>query len=474
MIIMVGFALLAGTVFAGDQLDRTKRPQGKPAPEIHLPQIQKATLKNGLQVWLVENHKLPIVAANLVIQAGSDHDPVSMPGLANMTAAMIDEGTKSRTTMQIADQLEALGATLNANANADGSFISLSTLSKNLGRALDIYCDVVCNSIFPEKEFERLRKQRLTTLVQQHDQPPAIASNAFNYILYGPDHPYGNNQNGTETSLNAMTVGDLRTFYQSNYVPNNATLVVVGDAKLDEITALLEKGLADWHSSAITPFVVPQPPPPSARKVYLIDKPGAPQSEVRIGYPALARSTPDFFPVIVMNRMLGGQFTSRINLNLRERHGYTYGATSSFRFLKGVGPFIAGGGIVTEKTDSALIEFLHEIDLMRAKGMTAEELAYAKTGTIGNFALTFETPEQVAGALQNIVLYGLPEDYYSTYLQKIDAVTLGEIQRVASKYLDTSTMSVVVVGDLSKIKDRIAALNLGEIVLCNLDGKKLR
>ena len=472
--IILGLSLMTGVVWAGGQLDRTKRPEGKPAPVIHLPDIQKATLKNGLQVWLVEDHKLPLVAMNLVVQAGSDHDAPTMPGIATMTSDMIDEGTKSRTTLQIADELDALGASLGSSASLDGSFVSLRTLSKNLDKALQIYTDVIAHPVFPEKEFERLRKQRLASLVQQRDQPPAIASNAFNYILYGSDNAYGNNTGGTEKSLQGMTWKDLAQFYQSYYHPNNATLIVVGDATLPEIVPLLEKGLGDWQQAQIPSFTVPQPPGTLERKVYLIDKPGAPQSEIRIGYPALARSTPDYFPVTVMNRMLGGQFTSRINLNLRERHGYTYGASSSFRFLKGVGPFVAAGGIVTEKTDSAIVECLHEIDLMRDKGMTADELAYSKKGAIGGFALTFETPVQIAGALQNIVLYGLPDNYYNRYLQNIDAVSVADVQRVASKYLDASKMAVVVVGDLAKIKDGITALKLGDVVLCDLDGKKLQ
>jgi zinc protease len=205
-------------------------------------------------------------------------------------------------------------------------------------------------------------------------------------------------------------------------------------------------------------------------RVYLVDKPGAPQSEVRIGYPALARSTPDYFPALEMNRLLGGQFTSRINLNIREKHGYTYGARSAFNFQKGAGPFTASGGIVTEKTDSSLIEFLHEINLMKEKGMSATELEFVKKGLVGSFALGFETPAQIAGSLQSLVLYGLPEDYFNNYLQNIEAVKLDEIQRVAAKYLDASKMAVVVVGDLAKIKDGVEKLNLGKTVMSDLDG----
>ncbi len=468
--LMMTTMLSPGALARGD-IDRTKRPSPKPAPKVHLPEIQKTTIANGLQVWLVEHHELPTVAFNLVVQAGADHDPLTMPGLAAMTADVIDEGTATRNALQISDELESLGAFFSTNAGWDGSFMTLNVLSKYMAKALAIYADVLTNPVFPEKEFQRLRKQRVTALLQQRDRPPVIASNAFAAILYGPQHPYGNNMSGTEASLQAMKVDDLRRFYTTYYRPNNATLVVVGDVTMGEIKGMLEEALAGWHRGDVPAAAIPEPKPIAERTVYLIDKPGAAQSEIRVGYPALARSTPDFFPVTVMNRLLGGQFTSRINLNLREKHGYTYGARSSFSFQKGAGPFTAQAPVVTEKTDSALHECLYELELMHDKGMTSDELEFVKKGLVGNFALNFETPSQIAGALQNIVLYGLPDDYYQNYLQTIDAVSLADVNRVAKQYLDTSRMAVVVVGDLAKIKSGIAALNLGRMVECDLTGK---
>jgi zinc protease len=370
--------LLLVSAGMGQDIDRTIRPVGKPAPKITLPKIQKATLQNGLNVWLVEHHELPTVALNLVIQAGGDHDPLSMPGLASMTADMIDEATKTKDALQISEAIESIGASFGTNSSFDGSFMTLSALTKHLDKALAVFSDVLLNPIFSGKDFERIRKQRLTQLIQQRDQPVAIANNAYSHILYGSDHPYGNNPSGSEASLKTMTTDDLKKFYSMYYRPNNATLIVVGDLKMDDILAKLNTALADWKSGDVTPYTVPTPRPVDTMRVYLVDKPGAPQSEVRIGYPALARSTPDYFPALIMNRLLGGQFSSRINLNLREKHGYTYGARSAFNFQKGVGPFTASGGIVTEKTDSSLIEFLYEINLMKEKGMTASELEFVK------------------------------------------------------------------------------------------------
>jgi zinc protease len=474
--IAIGFLLvilLSASALAGETLDRTKRPPGKPAPVIQLPAIQKTKLHNGLAVWLVEQHELPTVSFNLVVQSGSDHDPLDRPGLASLTADMLDEGTKTRDALQIADALESLGATMNTNASLDGSFLALNTLTKHLDAALDVYLDVLLHPTFPEKDFERVRKQRLTTLVQQHDQPTSIANNAYSFILYGAQHPYGNNPAGTETSLHAMTREELSTFYATYYRPNNATLIVVGDVKLSDITSKLEATLASWAPATIPPVAIPAPKPIDSLRVYLVDKPEAAQSEIRIGYPALARSTPDYFPVLVMNRMLGGQFTSRINLNLREKHGFTYGARSAFSFQKAAGPFTASAGVVTDKSDSSVAEFLNELHAMHDKGMTEEELAYVKKGLIGGFALSFETPAQIAAGLQNLVLYDLPDNYFENFLKNIDGVSLDQVREVAKRYLDTSRMAILVVGDLAKIRGNITAMNFGTIVLCDVDGKPL-
>jgi zinc protease len=455
-------------------LDRTKIPSPKPAPEIHLPDIQKAKLANGLQVWLVEMHKLPTVAFNLVLQSGSERDPVTMPGLASMTAALLNEGTQTRDAMKVSNDLEAIGASVNVGASADGTSATLSVLSKNLDKGLEIYTDILTHPAFAQKDFERLRDQRVTGLIQQRDRPPMIASNAFNYVLYTASHPYGNNASGTEESLGKMTVADIQKFYSDNYRPNNGTLIVVGDVTMSQIKDKLDGMLSGWTSKDVASFTVPAPPQVDQTRVYLVDKPGAPQSEVRIGDPAVARNTPDFFPLLVMNRVLGGQFTSRLNLNIRERHGYTYGVSTRFTYQKGVGPFVAGGGIVSAKTDSALIEFVKEIDSMQQHGLTADELDFSKKGTVGGFALSFETPAQIAGALQNIVLYGLPDDYYRTYLQNIDKVSLDDVNRVASKYLKMKNMVVLVVGDLASIRPGIEKLNLGPITVLDVDGKPIK
>ena len=462
---------LTGT--AQQSLDRTTRPGPQPTPAIVLPEIQKATLSNGLAVWVVEKHSLPTVALNMVFQCGADHDPLDKPGIATMTAEMLDAGTTSMDALQISDKLNFLGATMSVRSNFDGTYALLATLTRHLDEALAVYADVITHPTFPQKEFERIQKQRLTSLLQQKDRAATIATLAFNHIIYGKDHPYGNDPAGTDSSVKAMTREDLLKFYSACYRPNGTTLIVVGDVTLNGITEKLEKAFAGWKQGPVPSVAFPPTPTISVRKVYLIDKPGAPQSEIRIGYPSLARSTPDYFAVTVMNRILGGQFSSRLNMNLRERHGYTYGARSGFSFNKKPGPFVASGGFVSTKTDSSLHEFFYEIGRTHAEGLTGEELEFSKKGLTGSFALGFETPAQIAGALQNLVLYGLPEDYYRTYLQNIDKVSLDDVKRVSGTYLDPAKMAVVVVGDVKSIRDGVEKLKLGETVMCDVDGNPL-
>jgi len=470
---IIGVLFMTGQAVGQTTLDRSKQPPGQPVPEVKLPTIQKTTLSNGLKVLLVENHELPLVAFNLVINAGTEFDPLDQPGLSAITADMMDEGTKSRTALQIADEIDFIGASMDFRATTDGAFASLNTLTKHMDVALNVFADVLVRPTFPQSEFERIKKEQLTSILQQKDRPGTIANNAFNYIVYGPEHPYGINSSGTESSISNLTRETVVSFYENHYHPNNATMIIVGDVSLASVSPKLEKAFSEWKKGKDQTASFPATPQVDKRRVYMIDKPGAAQSEVRIGYPALARNAADYQAVNLMNRVLGGQFSSRLNINLREKHGYTYGARSSFSFNKKPGPFIASAAVTTAKTDSSILEFLSEIDLMHNEGVTANELDFVKKGFTGNFALSFETPSQIANALRNLVLYNLPDDYYQTYLQAIDKVTLDEVKTAAKKYLDSSKMAVVFVGDLSVVRESVERMNFGETVLCDTDGKKI-
>ena len=446
-------------------IDRTKRPVPGGSREVRLPAVQQARLSNGLDVWLVQRRELPLVVLNLVMQSGTDRDPLTMPGVATMTAEGLDAGTSTLNALQIAESLEQIGASFNVRAMLDGTSVSLVALSKHLAKATDIFGSVISNPVFPETEIERLRKQRLNHLIQQRDRPATIASLVFYRVLYGPQHPYGNNKSGTEASVQGMHRKNLVSFHRDHYRPNDGTIIAAGDVTLDGLVKVMEKRLGNWEARNVPPAATPPLPVGKERHIYLVDKPGAPQSEIRIGYPCLPRSTPDFFPVIVMNRILGGQFSSRLNINLRERRGLTYGAQTQFIFNKHEGPFIASAAVESSETGNAIREFLIEMEKMRADGITEEEIEFSRGGLAGSFALSFETASQQAGALQNIALYGLPMDYYSHYIENLHAVTREDISRVARRYLDTSRMTIIVVGDLQAMKGEIEELQLGEIVI---------
>lgn len=277
LMLLLGITMTSHKAEAQDVLDRSQRPGPGPLPRISLPALQKTTLSNGLALWLVERHDLPIVAFNLIIQAGAERDPLTAPGLSSMTTALLDEGTTSRSALEIADQLNYLGATLNIRSSFDGTFVTLGTLSSRLDAALEVYGDVITDPVFPQAEFDRQKKQRLASLLQQKDQPGTIASLAFNRVVYGSHHPYGNDPSGTPRSLEKLTREDLIAFYRSYYRPNNATIIVVGDVTMKDITSRLEKILARWTSAPVLSDTITPVPPPRQRQVYMIDKPGAAQ-----------------------------------------------------------------------------------------------------------------------------------------------------------------------------------------------------
>jgi predicted Zn-dependent peptidase len=466
---VVTFCLLLGVVGAIGSLDaqapdRSRLPVAGPAPALKLPAIQKRQLGNGLPVWIVEHHEVPVVQVNLLVLSGTGDDPAGRFGIASLTAAMLTEGAGPRSSLELADAIDFLGADLNASSGVDSSGIRLHVPVTRLADALPLMADVAQRPTFPREELERLRQQRLITLLQSRDDPDSIASLAFSRVIYGPSHRYGTALMGTADTIKAFTPDDLRAFYQSAYRPENSTLIVVGDVVPDKVLPLLEAQFGKWkgQGTAVAKVALPAVPAPTSRQLVVIDKPGAAQSQIRIGSVAVPRSTPDFFPIQVMNTVLGGAFSSRLNLNLRERNGYTYGANSRFDMRKFAGPFVAAAGVQTDKTAEALTEFFNELKGMLA-AVPADELARAKNYVALRFPTTFETTSDISGRLEALVVYDLPDDYYSTYVQMIQAVTAADVQRVAAKYLQPDRVTVVVVGDKKTIDPRIRALNLAPI-----------
>ena len=451
--------------------DRTQRPLPQATPRVSLPPVQKATLAGGLSVLLVEDHRNPQVVVSVVLDAGAFQDPPGKSGTATLTAELLDAGTASRDALTISGAVEFIGASLNFRAGSDATFGTLLTLSRHLERGLELFGDVLARPSFPEGEFQRVRAQRLASLLQMKDRASSVATNAFMRVIYGEEHPYGKDPSGSEESVPLLTRDDVLAYYRENYAPSRATLIVVGDTTMACILPLLERELGSWTQG---PGALPPVPglllPERAPGLYLIDRPGAPQSEIRIGRPAFRRNSPEYLPLTVMNRVLGGQFSSRINLNLREKRGLTYGARSAFIFLKQPGPFMVSGAFTGGKTAEAAGELLMEIGAMHRDGVTAEELEFSRKGLTGGFVLSFETPYQVAGALQSIVLYGLPEDYYETYIQNLESVSLADIRRAARQVLDPSTMSLLVAADAAEARPGLASLGRGPVVMLDPSG----
>ena len=449
--------------------DRSHPPQPGPPAPLRLPTIQKQKLSNGLPVWIVELHEVPVAQINLVVFSGTANDPPGKYGAASLAAAMLEEGAGSRSALEIADAADYLGADLGASSSTDSSAVRLHVPVARLPDALPIMADVALRPTFPKDELERQRQQRLTSLLQGRDDPPTISSVAFSRILYGKGHRYGTPQMGTAETIKTFTADDLRGFYASAFRPENAVLLAVGDITPDTVMPLFEKHFGAWKASgAAASEKLPPIGEPPARQMYLVDKPGAPQSQIRIGRIGVPRSTADFFPIQVLNTILGGSFTSRLNNNLREVHGYSYGAGSSFDMRADAGPFSASAGVQTDKTSEALKEFFVELNAI-LKPVPADELARAKNYVALRFPSAFEATGDISRRLEDALVYKLPDDYFAKYVQNIQAVTAADVQRVAQKYIKPDHLAVVVVGDLKAIEPGVRALNLGPIKVMTID-----
>jgi predicted Zn-dependent peptidase len=437
---------------------------------VKLPAIQKRALSNRMPVWIVERHGVPVVHVNLIVLSGTGDDPPGKYGIASLTASLLTEGAGSRSALEVADAVDFLGADLVTNSSSDASAVRLNVPVARLGDALPIMADVAMRPTFPQAELDRQKAERLTNIIQARDDPASIDQLGFARVVYGTTLRYGTAQAGTAQTIQAFTVDDVRSFYRAAYQPGNAALIVVGDITPDGVMPMLESNFGKWQGTGVTaPHVTFTPPPlPATRQVYIIDKKGAPQSQVRIGWVGVARSTPDYFPIAVMNNALGGSFSSRLNLNLREKHGYTYGAQSQFDMRLGAGPVVAAAGIQTDKTADALKEFFIELNGIR-QPLPADELARDKHYISLRYPLGFETTGDIAQRLEQALVYHFPDDYFATYVPKIEAVTAAEVQRVAQKYIVPDKFAVVIAGDRAAIEPGIRALNLGPIKILTID-----
>jgi predicted Zn-dependent peptidase len=446
---------------APPQPDRSRTPEKGPPPELRVPAQKKFALANGLRVRLVEYKRLPIVALNLVVDAGAARDPATAPGLASLTAAMLTEGTRTRSATQISDEVGFLGASLGAGASIDSASLSGATLSKHLPRFLEIFADVAMNPAFPKADFDRVQDERIVTLLQQRDQPQAVASKAFQPVFWGP-HPYGHFSLGTEESVKAMRPADLAAFHDRLWRPANAELVVVGDVSEGDLRAMLEKSLGGWTAGSAAAALEPVPAV-SPHRVLMLEKADAPQSYLYLGMPGLRRSSEDYVTGTVAFQVLGGGMASRLFRNLREDKGYTYGIYARGDARKLAGASVVVGSVKADVTGPALKELLGELQRLREEPVPADELQEAKDSLVLSLPANFATAGSTAGRIADLVVNGLPDDYWNRYAALVRKVTAEDVQRFARQYLEPTRLTLVMVANPQTVKEQLAGLPLGPI-----------
>ena len=461
----------AGQSMKGAEL-KGKAPVNKEILRVNLPKAQEATLSNGLRVVLLESHKVPTFSMQMVILSGGLSDPAEHRGLASFTASLLREGTQKRSSREIAEQVEALGGLLSAGAGLSSftSNINASGLVENLDPMLDIFADVIRNPKFPLEEVEKFKARTLAQLQYQRSIPQFLAQERFNRAIYG-EHP-GSLVSPPPESLKRTTPADLAKFHLTYYRPNNAILAIVGDVTLKEIMPKLERAFSDWQKGDVAKLTIPEVPAQGPARIYLIDRPGSVQTVLQLGTLGIERVNPDYFALLVMDRIFGGGPAARLFMNLREDKGYTYGAYSGFGGSKFRGTVFASSEVRTDVTEGAMKEFMYELKRIREEKVSPTELENAKRALIGSFALSLEQPQAL---LQNIVLqklYDLPADYWDTYPQKVAAITADEVQRVAQKYLDLGHLQIVAVGDASKARDVLT--KYGSVEVYDAEGKLIQ
>ena len=465
--------LLAPAAISAQALDRTKVPELAPPAELKLPAVRTATLANGITLRVVEMHEVPLVQVLLRVKGGARLDG-TLPGIATFTANMLDEGAGSRDGLGIAAEAAFLGADLRTSADWDYTTLSLNTPKRTLGPALDLLADVALRPTFTGRDVTRERDLRLAQILQQRDQPDAMAALAFSAIMFPAAHPYHRPLNGDSAATAQLDSTTVRGFYARTFRPDQAEIIVTGDITLADAERELRARFGRWIQNRMAVARAEVPPAleaPAARTVSLVNKPKAAQSVISIGYPGVPFTSPDYAALEVMNTILGGSFSSRLNQNLRETKGYTYGASSGFQYRPVPGPFLARSAVRTDVTDSSLVEFFKEMNAIRDTPVSDVELARARNYLVLGLPGDFETSGQMAGQVATLATYGLPISWYGTFARQVQQVTAADVQRVARQYLDPARVHVVVVGDVEKIRPGIEALGLGPVVIRDLEGR---
>jgi predicted Zn-dependent peptidase len=446
--------------------DRSRLPDIGAELPFAFPAINRTTLANGLRVWTVPHHQVPLISMLALIPVGASSDPGDRPGLAAITGDMLDEGCGDRSALEVHEALGRLGAQLDLDVGYDATVIGLTTLARHLDNGLELVRDMLIRPRFEQREFDRVRDLRLNRLLQLKDMPPALADRAFSQLVYR-NHPYGHLPIGSEGSLRALMIRDITSFHRRACIPSRTTIIAVGDASHDALQTSAARAFESWKADETEPVADPETFPaaiPPAARVALVHRAGAAQSELRLGHVALPRRTADYHAALVANLILGGQFVSRINMNLREDKGYTYGARTAFEFRRAPGPFVLHASVQSDATADALKESFAEIRAIRDdRPVTRQELELGRASLTRGYPRNFETADQIARAAGQLALYDLPDDYFTTFVPKVLALTEETVTAVAAKHIDPDRLIAVIVGDRDKVLPALRGLGLGEV-----------
>ena len=460
----------------GSDIDRSKLPELGPDAEVVFPNVQRATLSNGLSVMLAQRSTVPMVEFRMVFDAGYAADQYATPGTASLTLNMIDEGTKTRNALQISDELAMLGTNLSTGSNLDQSSVSMSVLKARFDESLELFADVILNPSFPEEDFKRLKAQQLVSIRQEKNSPVQMAIRTLPKFFYGEDHAYGNPLTGSgyESTVSALTIEDLKSFYADWFKPNNATFIAVGDISMNELTAKLEATFKKWRSGEVPKKNLATVGRPNKNIIYLIDKPESPQSVIMAGHLISPYGEQNEVAVNMMNTIIGGEFTSRINMNLRENKGWAYGAQSLIFDAKGQRPYLIYAPVQSDKTAPSMKEVIKELRAyITDTPATSEEFEKSRRNEVLSLPGQWETLNSIEGSVNNMLRYNLVDNYYQTYAEAVKNLKLSEIHTSSKNTIKPDEITWMVVGDRSKIEEEIKAIGLGEVILIDSDGNIL-
>ena len=439
------------------------RPTSGVPRQYTFPTVERTTLSNGLRIAVAPMPRLPLVTVLALIDAGSSDDPAGYEGTAALTALALGEGTAKLSGGDLVEQFEHLGTGFDSGSDWDDAVAQLTVTPERLGAALTMLGEVLTAPAFRPADLERLKSERLAELLQLQAEPRGLANEKFSALLYAPGSRYALPAGGDRRSVSEIIGSAVNAFHRAHYTPSATTLIFAGDVTMEQAVQLAERAFGSWTGSGVAPAIVNDGIAQSGRFGHIVHKADAPQSELRVGHRGVPRDHGDYFPIVVMNALLGGLFSSRINLNLRERNAFTYGASSGFDWRRGAGPFVVATAVKTEVTGPAIREILLEIDRMREETVQPDELTLATDYLTGVFPIRYETTRAVAAAIATATVYGLGDDYYTVYRERVRAVTAADVRRVAQQHLHPESMLVVAVGDASAIRESLAALDIGAI-----------